>query len=610
MSLVGLWACGHPEPRPPVVAAPPAVPPASAAVESNAPLALPEDLVLAGRWRNPTVLLRQLEGWAGGDLSFELWLRGRIGQPSYPVDLTAPVELLAVLDRQTAPPGLAWALSLGLDVPASSAAHAASRSPRDVESPSGFACAEQGSLGPAPLRMVCAASDDDLARLLRHATHALPVTPLSQADMALLVRAEPLRAIDDPAIHSLVSSWLSKVLGISAMNEPIAIQWASVVESVTAELRNLADDLDGSSVEFSLGSEQQTLELSVLAPAAAGRSALRQLLVGSGATGIAPAEFWHAHEASEDAGFIWAFESTPLARLRKPVGALLGTVLDFRGVPERLARQARLLLEDLPLPRGPVIHASGRLPAVLGTVAPRAPWLDELGWQLLNVRGAFAEYRFYVAALVDAFNDPILGPQFGRLLRGALGPEWAPLRMKQRRPRRVGELPRDSFVLEVTFANASGVASPGTDAEDMPVRAAPLPTLFAVFAPDDDGVKVAWGGDEAFLVSVVSQPQATQASATLASRAGLGSLHEHRTLAGGFYSLAALAELDGSLLPRIGPWERRGKSVAEAPHRGLSPIVYTVSQRSAAATLSLSASLGRDTVEDLLFLISEGASRR
>jgi hypothetical protein len=463
--------------------------------------------------------------------------------------------------------------------------------------------------------MVCAASDDHLARLLRHATHALPLTPLSLADMALLVRAEPLRAIDEPAIHALVSSWLSELLGISAMNKPFAIQWASVVDSVTAELRNLADDLDGSSVEFSLRSELQTLELSVLAPAAAGRSALGQLLVGSGATGIAPAEFWHAHEASEDAGFIWAFESTPLARLRKPVGALLGTLLDFRGVPERLARQARLLVEDLPLPRGPVIHASGRLPLVLGTVAARPPWLDELGWQLLNVRGAFAEYRFYVAALVDAFNDPILGPQFGRLLRGALGPEWAPLRMKQRRPRHAAELPRDSFVLEVTFANASpgspGVASPGTATENVPVRAAPLPTLFAVFAPDDDdGVKVAWGGDEAFLVSVVSQPQTSKASATLASRAGLGSLHEHRTLAGGFYSLAALAELDGSLLPRVGPWEGRGKSVAEAPHRGLSPIVYTVSQLSAATTLSLSASLGRDTVEDLLFLISEGASRR
>jgi hypothetical protein len=596
------------------VAAPRALRPASVAVEPNAPLELPEDLVLVGRWRNPTVLLRQLEGWAGGDLSFELWLRGRIGQPSYPVDLTAPVELLAVLDRQTDPPGLAWALSLGLDVPASSAAHAAARSARDVESPSGLACAEQGSLGSAPLRMVCAASDDHLARLLRHATHALPLTPLSRADMALLVRAEPLRAIDDPAIHSLVSSWLSKVLDVSAMNEPFAIQWASALESVTAELRNLADDLDGSSVEFSLRSEQQTLELSVLAPAAAGRSALGQLLVGSGATGIAPAEFWHAHEASEDAGFIWAFESTPLARLRKPVGALLGTVLDFRGVPERLARQARLLVEDLPLPRGPVIHASGRLPAVAGTVVARAPWLDELGWQLLNVRGAFAEYRFYVSALVDAFNDPILGPQFGRLLRGALGPEWAPLRMKQRRPRRAAELPRDSFVLEVTFASASAVspsvASPGTAADDILVRSAPLPTLFAVFAPDDDGVKVAWGGDEAFLVSVVSQPQTNKAAATLASRAGLGSLHEQRTLAGGFYSLAALAELDGSLLPRIGPWERRGKSVAEAPHRGLSPIVYTVSQPFAATTLSLSASLGRDTVEDLLFLISEGASHR
>ena len=74
--------------------------------------------------------------------------------------------------------------------------------------------------------------------------------------------------------------------------------------------------------------------------------------------------------------------------------------------------------------------------------APTA-WLEALGWQLYSVRGNFDEYRHYVAALAKSFNDPILGPQFGRLIKSSLGSRWVPVRMEQRRPITAG-LPRGS----------------------------------------------------------------------------------------------------------------------------------------------------------------------
>src|SRR5688572_6615727 len=161
VGAAALVACG-PEPLPPK---PPPPPPARLTKKLDLALAsleMPGDLLLAGRWKNPSELLAQLAAWTGGAPSLEAWLRARLGEPSRPIDLTAPLELIVVLQREQEPPALGWALSVGLEP----AAGAASAEPIDVESTSGLSCAESRSLGPASARMVCAPSDDQLARLL------------------------------------------------------------------------------------------------------------------------------------------------------------------------------------------------------------------------------------------------------------------------------------------------------------------------------------------------------------------------------------------------------------------------------------------------------------
>jgi hypothetical protein len=613
--LVGASACGHAPPPPKVAPPPPAPARLEKKLESSlAALSLPDDLLLAGRWKNPSVLLGQLQSWSGGALAIESWLRTRLGDPSRPIDLSAPIELMVVLDRAREPPALAWAVSVGLTAPGP-----AGPEPTDVESPMGLSCAESRALGPSLVRMVCSPSDDQLARLLPHATRALPLAPVGEADLALSLRAAPFSTLDPDRVRALASAWLSEllasVLGAKELNKRFDAQWANVVDGAARELRYLAEDLDGSSIEFSLSTREQAIELSLLAPAAAGRSLLGQLVVGSGASGLAPAEFWQTHEASDGAGFLWAFQAAPLARLREPLAALLGTVLDYRGVPNRLEQQARELVLYLPMPRGPVIHASGRLPPVAGSREPRAPWLEALGWQLYSVRGNFAEYRYYVDALAKSFNDPILGPQFGRLIRSGLGASWVPVRLEQRRPS--GELPRGSFVLELTF-NAPPAPSlaleryPGDGAAEKPTPAerpaTAKPSLFAVFVPDEDGVRIAWGADERYLISLLAQPARAKASDTLAGRAGLGALNEHRILAGGFFSLASLEEWNPHALDQLRLWSGGAKQIESAPHRGVSPIVYALSQPSE-AWLHLTTRLGRDSLEDLLFLIGATPQR-
>lgn len=577
---------------PPAAPLPRAVTPPAA--RADTPLPLPDDLLLAGRWSHPALLLKQLQSWAGGNLSLELWLRGRVGRPSRPVDLQAPIEFFALWDGKSEPPVLRWALSFALatadpaDIPTE---------PRDVPSPIGLSCAEARALGGVPLRMICSTSDKELLDLLPTATRALPLARLGSGDLTLGFHAQPLRAVDDATLDARASAWLSTVLGFDALNRKGDAELAILAQNLRDELRNLAEDLDGSSLELASQAEEKHIELSLTAPRAAARSELLQLFFGTGASGLAPSDFWQLPQLSEGAGYLWAANAVPIGRLRAPFGALISTLLDFRGLPDRLKQQGRWLVERLPLPMGPIVHASGHLPSSAARGSP-PPWLAEVGWRSLSFAGRFSEYEAWTDQLASALDDPILGPQFGRLLRSAWGLRWVPQHLERRRPRGGPLLPRGSFVLEVTFAQPREPESAATGSAH-PIA----PKLFVLFVPEADGVKIAWGTEEKFLVSLVAHPARHPASATLAGRAGLGALNEQRTLAGGFSSLAAFATATGLL----GLAEGATSTVDVAPHRGLSPILYRVLQPADAPVLAFSASLGPETLVDLLFLIADEA---
>jgi hypothetical protein len=291
-------------------------------------------------------------------------------------------------------------------------------------------------------------------------------------------------------------------------------------------------------------------------------------------------------------------------------------------MPNRLEQQGRELIRYLPMPRGPVIHASGRLPPPQSDQKPRTPWLEELGWQLYNVRGNFDEYQHYAGALAKSFGDEILGPQFVRLIKSGFGTKWAPARLIARRPNGSAALPRGSFVLEVGFVTPppepiDEVPSWAPEARSSPPSSppiaappAPAPEWYAVFVPDEDGVRIACGADERFLLSLLAQPQKGKGSGTLAGRAGLGSLNQHRILAGGFFSLAALADLEARWFGWSGARPRAdGANAASgllaAPHAGTTPIVYALSQPSE-AWLHLTTRLERGTLEDLSHWLGRG----
>ncbi|MEY2935648.1 MAG: hypothetical protein RL033_6397 [Pseudomonadota bacterium] len=639
LASLAVAGCDRP---PPVAPAPaPVAPPPAPPPRIDTPLPLPDHAVLVGRWQKPTALLRQLQTWAGGDLSLELLLRGRIARPSRPVDLDAPLEFFALWDGNVSEPGLHWALSLPLvagSTPAegtpASGKPSSPAAPRDVPSPLGLSCAEAPALGAVALRLVCTSSDGDLAQLLPIATRALPLAELGGGDLSLRLHARPLRAIEDGALRARASYWLSSAFGLSLLNRKGEAELASLAQLLSDELRNLADDFDGTTLELWLRGTEQRVDVSLVAPRAAVRSELLQLLLGTGAAGIAPNDFWQLRYESDRAAYLWGFNAVPLARLRAPLGSLLGALLDFRGLPDRLTAQGRRIVERVPLPQSPIVLASGRLPPRREGRGPApVPWLSDLGWGAYTFAGNFAEYEAWAEQLAAAFDDPVLRSQLSRLLRSAVGERWVPRRIQRRAPNHARGLPHDSFTLELSFDEPlpepeQSAAEPGlvpaSQRSPTPVVATQKrvssPTLFVLCVPEPDGVKLAWGADEQFLARVVAPVTPKTAPSTLAARAGLGALNQQRTLAGGFSSLAALSSgsspgLPGlALLPTFALLLGVGElplgapvlqAVEGAPHRGQSPILYQLSRGEQQTALTFNASLGRDTWEDLLFLIAK-----
>jgi hypothetical protein len=565
------------------------------------PLELPANVVLLGRWRRPDLLLARAKGWSAEASALQSWLVERIGQARSPVDLASPIELMVTLEPARAgaaddahAPQLRWVVSLGLSE-AGQPPRSGQAGPLDVVSPVGFQCAEARSMGSPGRRLVCASSADALGDLLPFATRSVPLAVLgepsdaAQGEINLSIAGGPLASLSDGVLGPLLAGWLSDGLGIIATNAALDGQFEAFSLSLANELRLLATDIDGALVRVAPSDEG--LELSLNVPSALRGSRLSRVVLGADSAGLAPVEFWSEPVASDAAGFLWSIDPGPLESARAPAARQLATLLEFRGLPQRLQLQANYLLETFPIPRGSIVHASGQLPDPRS--GSEAQWPRTLGWAAYDIVGNFAEYRFFIAQLVKAFNDPILGPQFARLSRAALGPRWSFTSMKQRRPKRRRSLPRDSVILEVSVA-----------AERGPASGAPATPFFLLFVPDGDGLQIAWGGDEAFVVSLLSERQnAPRNSETLAGRAALGVLNERRAALGGFYSLAALGSAVSVVQVQWPSLGRLAYSVARAPHRGTYPIAYQLVRQSGASSLSLSAWLQLPVVEDLLFLL-------
>lgn len=633
--VLGLAGCTPAEVvKPPLVPAPP---PPPVVVAPLVRMALPEDLLLLLRWRDPDALLTTLDAWSPGTRSPAApWWQAWLASLSVDIDPTGDVEALVVLDRTIDPPAPSWAISFALrEAPRPLATAPVATAPvatapvasapvatLPVRTPNGWLCQGAPALGEASRRWVCAASERELAALVPAATRAAPLAPPSDRALTIRVDTRPLTRLDLTQLRRFVDEAQHQFWPIEAMNERITTKLGGFSDALRDELMFVLEDLDGTRIDLSPVSGEPALALRVTSQAAPTHSRLMRLMLGSGAVGLVPSSLWDLPKDSGRASFWWSFDPQPLAEVREPLGTLLRLVLDFRGLSWRQQLQAQRLIENLPLPEAPLVLAHGRREPT-ASAAEHAAQPDGASspgagrWWLCQAGGDIAAYRRYGEELATAFADPVLGAQLVRLLRSGFGEHWSLRSLKQRAPKHRGLVP-GSFVLELELKPARPRAPAEEGYAPAPIAAAETsgPKRYLIvagpdpLAPLDGGLKLAWGDDEAFLTSLVAGGRGGLKHAdTLAARDGLSELVRQRSLMGGFSNLESWLSWFVPVAPANAaePGTTGSSDVApgtNTPHGARTPILYSVAPNMNDQGFVFDAKLGRETVEDLKFLLT------
>jgi hypothetical protein len=587
---------------------------------------MPEEVLVMLRWRDPDALLQTIDAWSPSQrVGAAPWWQAWVASFAADIDPAGSVEGLIVLDQSVEPPVPSWALSFALrETPRLAPAAPGASVPLPSRAPNGWVCEPSQALGVASRRWVCAGTERELARLVPAVTRAAPLVPLNDSAFTATLNTKPLTRLDLGQLKRFVDETQQRLWPIDPMNERIKAQLGAFSEALRDELVFLLEDLNGAVVDLRPITGEPALSLQMTIPAPPSHSRAMRMLLGSGAAGLVPNSLWEVHRESQRASFWWSFDAAPLAELREPLGALLQTVLDFRGLPWRLQLQAQRLVENMPVLQAPLVFAEGQrreLPADPGKL-PAESQADgvpsrsaaDAGWWLCQTSGDLALYRRYAEELERAFGDPVLGPQLVRLMRSSLGDGWAMRSFKQRAPRHRGLVP-GSFVLELELKPAPGEAEVVSSEAGAHLQPGPKRYLIVAgsdpAAPVDGGLKLAWGDDEAFLTTLVAGGrQGLKHTDTLAAREGLSELVRRRALFGGFSNLQTWLRWFG---PEPTPAADGAEPLLDAhpalnlPHGALSPILYSVSPGTSDQDLVFDAKLGLETLEDVKVLVTSPA---
>jgi hypothetical protein len=580
-------------------------------------MALPEDVLVLMRWRDPDALLSTLDAWSPGSRSLAApWWQAWLASFAADIDPAGSVEALVVLDRTIDPPAPSWAISFA-QREAPRPRPTAPAVPLPVRAPNGWLCEAAPALGDAARRWVCAASERELAALVPAATRAAPLEQLGDRALTIRIDTKPLTRLDLAQLRRVVDEAQHQFWPIEVMNERITAKLGGFSDALRDELVFVLEDLDGTVIDLDPVAGEPALSLRVASPAVPTHSRLMRMMLGSGAVGLVPSSLWDLPKDSRRASFWWSFDAAPLAEVREALGALLRLVLDFRGLSWRQQLQAQRLIENLPLPAAPLLLAYGQREPAITTDHAQAEGAASLAgrWWLCQTGGDIAVYRRYGEELASAFADPVLGAQLVRLLRSGFGDHWALRSLKQRAPKHRGLVP-GSFVLELELKPPRSPAPSAADDGDTPPAVAaadaPGPKRYLIVAgpdpaaPIDDGVKLAWGDDEAFLTALVAGGRGGLKHAdTLAAREGLAELVRQRALLGGFTNLESWLSWFVPVAPASGDALRAEPPPGtKTPHGARTPILYSVSPNRNDQGFVFDAKLGRESVEDLKSLLT------
>jgi hypothetical protein len=560
----------------------------------SAPVPPPIDArhtLLVLRWQNP-----EQSGSAGRDLAAQLLAALPGSQDT--LSWSAPIELVLAMDPAAGANQFETrtALAFGVHSLAALSDHARRAGAR-LESATdgarylvfertGLVCALPPASSERAARVVCGPSRRDVQSLLRYMTQVLPGELPGAADVRAELRLAPLHALTEPELFGLSEGLVKPLLNLQSRNKRSDRAGAHLSSETSKEISLLIRDVEHARGELRFEPATDTLESTLTLHFRSGNSRLLQSLLAQARHAEAPpTRFWRCPPDSSSALFVRGLEPADFRPHKELVGSLFGEVLSYQGTPPKLKELAAELVYAVPLPKGDLVLCSGAESAP--TAPGRSPEAHDLalarqrwGWRIVITGDEPDRYRSYLVKLVEAFQDPVLGPQLRRFIGAQYGE--TPLSVRARGPAPGAGLPHGTRLVEMTLP-----------ARELDPRSGSLVTgrspgvkLLVAVLPlgRGEGTLIGVGSEERVLATKLrAVAEHAPSRARLDQRADLALLRSKAAIAGGFWNAASL----------------RPAGEPSGPNAATNPLVYTLQVDPAARRVEARLSVPKAAVADL-----------
>ncbi len=575
-----------------------------AADTEPAPVATPEDLVFVARWRSPGATVDTLLGWTNLPLDWRSLSDRALpsqakGAATTVFALDAPVDLVVTLGAQNmAEPEPQAVFAVGLQSVEAAVKFAETMGEEVEDLGRGiFAVGGGGDLecviapaaGSAAARLVCSEEATAVDELLPYVTQRLPTESLSDSDIHMEFRIEPIRNSYGPLLRQQAELGIPYLLKELSFDDPTFDRaLANVVRGVTREVVALVDDFDKLTLDVQLTPDTEHLEMTLAAQFRGTQSWIAQGIADAqNRSSVAPKEFWGLPAAASAASFAGPANPDRARAIREATANLFDSALAHQKLPPRLREDVRYLVENWGTSRAVRIAVQGPVPsspapAGEGELAETLASLEQQwGWQAAGYLGEPADGFFrYFETLERVANDPAVAAAFRSQLPtvGAAGiPSLSSKRL-------YGKLAgAKQYDLTLPFKAWTGGATPDRK-------------LVFVVMPDG---KTTWLGSS-LVENVLLEEMAKlkQPGKTLADQPGLEELRKRAHFSGGFFTSRHVLQpiLTGSLEMKPADAER---TFAAMPHRGETRMLTTIDQQAAGPRLQITISAPKAVVQDL-----------
>lgn len=569
---VMLLSCGGD----PKVAKAPGAPPAGDAALKPAetvltPVAAPADLALVARLKRPLHVAEGLLGWASFPVR-PLDLLPYEAQDLKPVIAwDSSVELALVPPVGNEQP--AWIASVGLtslDAGVELAQRRGLQPQRQAQGlyrvrPFGkLECAIASSLGPSPARLACAGDEAALARLLPYATRGLPLEKLSEEDLYLELRVEPLRQRygKDLASARVVANSIVKRVELDHPRFDRALAAAAL--AIADEIKFSVEDVDSLRLSGSLVEERSAIELAMHARFRSQSSWVAMLAADSAAqTKAPPAAFFRLPVDASTASFVSGILPSRFDTIKKSSVEIVDAYLEHHKIGAPARKRAEQLIQGyLSLAGGgPVASAEGIEP---GKGDPES---REFGIWLLpddskKLGDLLADFAFLTS-----------DRSFRKALAKFLEVDQKELPKARVKAWKGKGVPKGSSLLEVEIPDTElleRATQRFAGAKQQRPAGKPARIVIAV-VPDGSGSAVGFGRDERILERRLEAIVSGKGK-TLADHPSAAELRKVRASYFGFFTLEAMVRALSKEIPGI-PLQM----LEVVPNRGQTPITVSAS---------------------------------